>query len=123
MSGSRKTVAYTADNGASHCISVDESNIELIMGAQVLASGAFPALPKGTTARFVRVQDITGLIKRTIPVLTIARFTALTGATPLTLGVGDIDSGTDVRVRNKGSEVTKFIPRDFDTAKQDGDAT
>ena len=123
MAGSRKTVAYVADDGASYCISVDESNVELIMGGTVLASGAFPALPKGTFPRYVRVQDATGLIKRKIPVLTAARFTALNGSTALTLGSGDIDSGVAVRVRNKGSEVTRFIPSDFDSAKQDGDAT
>ena len=122
MAGSRKTVQYDADNGSSYCISVDESNIELIMGAQVLANGSFPALPRGTFARYVRVQDATGLIKRKIPVLTVARFTALNGSTALTLGAGDIDSGTAVRVRNKGSEVTRFIPSDFDSGKQDGDA-
>lgn len=122
MSGSRKSVAYVADNGNTHCIQVDESNIELIMGAQVVATGAYPKLPQGTFARFVRIQDATGLIKRKIPVLTIARFTALNGSTALTLGAGDIDSGTDVRVRNKGSEVTRYIPSDFDSGKQDGDA-
>ena len=123
MAGSRKTVAYIADDGGSYCISVDESNIELIMGATVLATGAFPALPKGTFPRYVRVQDATGAVKRKIPVLTAARFTALTGSTALTLGAGDIDSGTAVRVRNKGSEVTRFVPSDFDSGKQDGDAT
>ena len=122
MAGSRKTVAYAADDGNSYCISVDESNIELIMGAQVPANTSFPALPKGTTPRFVRIEDITGKIKRTIPVLTQARWLALNGATALTLGAGDIDSGTAVRVRNKGSEVNRFIPRDFDTGKDDGDA-
>lgn len=122
MAGSRKTVAYTGDNGSQYCISVDESNIELIMGAQVPASGAYPALPKGTKPRFVRVEDLTGKIKRTIPVLTLTRFTALTGATALTLGSGDIDSGTDVRVRTKVGEKNRFIPRNYDTGKDDGDA-
>lgn len=122
MAGSRKTVKYTADNGSDYCISVDESNIEMIMGAAVPANGAFPALPKGTEARFVRVEDITGKIKRTVPVLTLARFTALTGSTPLTLGAGDIDELTDVRVRNKVAEKNRFIPRNFDNGKDDGDA-
>lgn len=123
MAGSRKTVLYVADNGNQHTISVDESNIELIMGAQVPANGAFPALPKGTEARFVRIQDESGLIQRKIPVLTLARFLALNGATPLTLGAGDIDEGVEVRVRNKTQEKNRFIPRDFDTGKDDGDAT
>ena len=122
MAGSRKTVKYTADNGSDYCISVDESNIEMIMGAAVPANGAFPALPKGTKPRFVRVEDITGKIKRSIPVLTQARFTALTGSTALTLGAGDIDSGTDVRVRTKVAEKNRFIPRNYDTGKDDGDA-
>lgn len=123
MAGSRKTVAYTADNGDQHCISVDESNVEMIMGAQITASASFPALPKGTNPRFVRVEDQTGKIKRTIPVLTAARFTALNGATALTLDAGDIDDGIAVRVRNKTAEKNRFIPRDYDTGKDDGDAT
>ena len=122
MAGSRKTVKYTADNGSDYCISVDESNIEMIMGAAVPASGAYPALPKGTEPRKVRVEDITGKVKRTIPVLTAARFVALTGSTALTLGAGDIDSGTDVRVRTKVAEKNRFIPRNYDTGKDDGDA-
>lgn len=123
MAGSRKTVAYVADTGDTYCIQVDESNIELIMGAQVPASASFPALPSGTEPRFVRVESELGLVKRTIPVLTLARYTALTGATALTLGAGDIDSGTAVRVRNKTGEKNRFIPRDYDTGKTDGDAT
>jgi hypothetical protein len=121
MAGSRKTVKYTSDDGEDYCISVDESNIELIMGAQVPANAEFPALPKGTTPRFVRVESELGLTKRTIPVLNVARFNSLTGSTPFTLGLGDIDSGTPVRVRNKIAEKTRFIPRDYDTGKIDGD--
>lgn len=122
MAGSMKTVAYTADNGSQYCIKVDESNIEMIMGAQVPANGAYPALPKGTTPRFVRVESELGLTRRVIPVLTIARYTALTGATALTLGAGDVDSGTAVRVRTKTGEKNRFIPRDYDTGKIDSDA-
>ena len=119
--GSRKTVAYTADDGTQYCISCDESNVELIMGGSVPANGSFPALPKGTEPRFVRVQDQTGLIKRKIPVLTLARFNAINGATPFTLSVGDIDGGTDVRIRSKKAETNRFIPSDYDSGKQDGD--
>jgi len=122
MAGSMKTVAYTADNGSQHCIKVDESNVEMIMGAQVPASGAFPALPKGTEPRKVRLEDITGKIKRVVPVLTQARFNELTGATALTLGSGDIDELVDVRIRTKVPEKNRFIPRNFDTGKDDGDA-
>ena len=122
MAGSRKTVAYVADDGNSYCISVDESNVEMIMGASVPASASHPALPKGVTPRKVRVQDETGLITRVIPVLTQARYNSLTGSTPLTLGAVDSDNGTAVRVRTKTPEKNRFIPRDFDTGRQDGDA-
>ena len=121
MAGSRKTVAYQADSGAFYCISVDESNVELVMGAQFLASATFPALPKGTTPRFVRLESQLGLTKRVVPVLTLARYTAINGSTPFTLGLGDIDQGTDVRVRTKQGEKNRFIPRDYDTGKLDGD--
>jgi hypothetical protein len=121
MAGSRKTVQYTADSGANYCIMVDESNIEMIMGAQVPANGSYPKPPEGTKPRFVRVEDQTGKIKRKIPVLTLARYTALTGATALTLPLGDIDATVAVRVRTKHGEENTFIPRDYDTGKDDGD--
>lgn len=120
MAGSRKTVEYVDDAGTSRCISVDESNILLIMGAPVPASGAFPALLQGQKVRRVRVEDISGKIKRSIPVLTLARFVALNGTTALTLAIGDIDLGTDVRVRSKVAEKNTFIPRSYDTGKDDG---
>ena len=123
MAGSRKTMRYVSDTGSEHCISADESNVELIMGVSIIASAAFPALPKGTMPRFVTVEDITGLIKRKIPVLTQSRYNELTGATPLTLGLFDPDTGTEVRVRTKTGQKNRFIPRDYDTGKQDGDAT
>ena len=121
MAGSRVTVGYVGDNGTTYSISVDESNVELIMGAQVLPNGSAPALPKGTKARFVRLESELGLVKRVVPVLTLARFTSLTGATPFVIAIGDIDVGTPVRVRNKTGEKNRFIPRDYDTGKLDGD--
>jgi hypothetical protein len=121
MAGSMKTVVYVADNGAQYCIKVDESNIELVMGAQVPASGAYPALPKGTEPRKVRLESQIGLVKRVVPVLTLARYGALTGSTPFTIPIGELDGGTDVRVRTKVGEKNRFIPRDYDTGKKDGD--
>lgn len=122
MAGSMKTVAYTADNGQQHCIKVDESNIEMIMGAQVPASGAFPPLNKGQEPRYVIVESQLGLVKRKIPVLTLARYTAIDGSTPFTIPVGQLDEGEAVRVRLKYGEKNRFIPRNYDTGKQDGDA-
>ena len=113
---------YTADNGDVYAIKVDESNIEMIMGAQVAASGAFPALPKGTTPRHVIVESQLGLVKRKIPVLTLARYTAIDGSTPFTIPEGQLDGGEAVRIRLKYGEKNRFIPRNYDTGKQDGDA-
>lgn len=121
MAGSRKTVGYTADNGTVYAISVDESNVELVMGVQVPANGSAPALPKGTEPRFVRLESELGLVRRKVPVLTLARYAAIDGATPLTIGLGDIDTGVAVRVRSKNGEKNRFIPRDYDTGKLDGD--
>ena len=122
MAGSMKTVTYTSDSGAQYCIKVDESNIEMIMGAQVPANGAFPALPKGTTPRYVIVESQLGLVKRKIPVLTLARYTAIDGTTPFTIPEGQLDGGEAVRIRLKYGEKNRFIPRNYDTGKQDGDA-
>lgn len=123
MAGSRKTVAYTSDSGDQYCISVDESNVELVMGASVPANASFPSRPSGLKIRKVRLFSELGLVQRVVPVLTLARFTELTGATALTTGLGDPDSGTAVRVRNKIPERITFVPRDYDTAKTDGDST
>jgi hypothetical protein len=121
MAGSLKTVEYVDDAGISRCIKVDESNIEMIMGTQIPASGAFDPLLQGMTARFVRVESQDGLIKRTIPVLTQARFNALNGTTPLVLASVDSDVGIEVRVRTKVAEKRRFIPRSYDTGRLDGD--
>lgn len=117
-----KSVAYEGDDGANYCIRTDESNVEMIMGAQVPASGAFPRLPQGTKPRMVRVTDVTGTIVRLIPVLTSARFTAINGSTAFTLGAGDGDNGISVRIKQKIGEKARNIPSDFDSARQDGDA-
>lgn len=121
MAGSMKDVAYVADDGTQYCIRVDESNIEMIMGAQVPATGAFPRIPQNMHIRYVTVESQLGLVKRKIPVLTLARFAALNGSTPLEIPVGQLDAGEAVRVRIKSGERVLSIPRNYDTLKQDGD--
>jgi hypothetical protein len=122
MSGSRIDALYTADDGTTqYCINVDESNIEMIMGAAVTPNATKPRPPKGFTPRFVTVGDVTATIKRRIPVLTPARYAALNGATSLTLGSVDSDDGTAVRVFDKTGEKQRRAPRDFDTGRIDGD--
>lgn len=122
MAGSRIDALYTADNGTTqYCINIDESNIEMIMGATVTPNASQPRPPRGFTPRYVRVTDETGLIKRVIPVLTPARFAALTGATALVLGTVDSDDGVSVRVSSKTGEKQRNAPRDFDSGRTDGD--
>jgi hypothetical protein len=122
MAGSRIDALYTADDGTTtYCINVDESNLEMIMGAQVTPNATRPRPPQGFKPRFVIVGDESGLIKRRVPVLTPARFAALTGATALTLGSVDSDDGTSVRVFGKTGEKQSRAPRDFDSGRTDGD--
>lgn len=122
MAGSRIDALYTRDDGTTqYSINVDESNIEMIMGAAVTPNATKDRPPVGFTPRYAIVKDATGLISRRVPVLTPARFAAINGATALTLGSVDSDSGTAVRVFNKKGEVQRRSPRDFDSGRTDGD--
>jgi hypothetical protein len=122
MSGSRIDALYTADDGTTtYCINVDESNVEMIMGASVTPNATRPRPPKGFTPRFAVVKDVTGLISRKVPVLTPARFAAINGATALTLGTVDSDDGVSVRLFTKTGEKQRNAPKDFDSARTDGD--
>lgn len=122
MAGSRIDALYTADDGTTqYCINVDESNLEMIMAAAVTPNATRPRPPQGFKARFVTVGDVTGLIKRRIPVLTPARFAALNGATVLALAAVDADATTSVRVFDKTGEKQRRAPRDFDSGRTDGD--
>ena len=122
MAGSRIDALYTADDGSTtYCINVDESNIEMIMGAAVTPNATRPRPPQGFKPRFVIVGDVTGLIKRRIPVLTLARYAALTGSTALALAAVDSDVATSVRVFDKTGEKQRKAPKDFDSGRTDGD--
>lgn len=124
MAGSRKDVDYVADDGEVYAIQVDESNIEVVMGAQVPLTTASKRKPSNLrTLRSVTLGDVTGTIRRNVPVLTAARYNALNSQTLLTLGAGDIDAGTEVIIFRKVPEKFTRLPRRADTGKQDGDAT
>lgn len=122
MSGSRQDMLYTADDGTTtYCISADESNVEMIMGAQVTPNATKPRPPQGFKPRFVVVKDVTGKISRKIPVLTQARFAALNGSTALTLAAVDSDDGVAVRVTTKTGEAQRNAPKDYDSGRTDED--
>ena len=122
MAGSRIDVLYTHDDGTTQsCINVDESNIEMIMGAQQTPNSSKDRPPSNLEVRHVVVKDVTGTISRRIPVLTLTRYSALNGATALTLGAVDSDSAVDVRVSSKTGEKQRRIPRNYDSGRTDGD--
>lgn len=124
MAGSRKDVTYVTDEGDAFAIQVDESNIELVMGAAVPISVVPDRKPSNLkNLRSVVLSDITGLIKRRVPVLTQARYNALNNTTSFTLPANDVDEGTTVGVSEKIPEKFVRLPKSFDTGKQDGDAT
>lgn len=124
MAGSRKDVNYVADDGITYAIQVDESNIELVMGAAVPMATASIRKPSNLKSlRSVVLSDVSGLIKRTVPVLTQARYNVLNNTTSFTLPANDVDEGATVGVSEKIPEKFVRLPKSFDTGKQDGDAT
>jgi hypothetical protein len=124
MAGSRKDVNYVADDGSIYAIQVDESNVELVMGSSVAMATSPNRKPSNLRQlRSVVLSDITGLVKRTVPVLTQARYNALNNSTSFTLPSNDADSGTTVGVSEKLPEKFVRLPKSFDTGKTDGDAT
>jgi hypothetical protein len=124
MAGSRKDVNYVADDSSTFAISVDESNIELVMGGSVPLATATSRKPSNLkNLRSVVLSDITGNITRRIPVLTQARYNQLVGTLSFTLPANDVDEGTNVVVSEKIPEKYVRIPKIFDTGKNDGDAS
>jgi hypothetical protein len=122
MSGSRIDALYTCDDGTTtYCINADESNLEMIMATAITPNASRPRPPQGFKPRHVIVKDITGKISRKIPVLTPARFAALTGSTALTLDAVDSDATLDVRVTSKTGEKQRNAPKDYDSGRDDGD--
>lgn len=121
MTGSIKDFLYIADDGANYSIAADESNVEMIMGAQVSANGGFFRPPQGFTPRKVRITSQDGLVVRVVPVLTQARYNVLTGGTSFTIGAVDSDSGLAVRIAAKLPEKIRRFPKSFDTGRIDTD--
>jgi hypothetical protein len=122
MSGSRKDVNYVADNGDIYAIQVDESNIELVMGAQVPLATVSARKPSNLrTLRSVTLGNIDGTIRRNVPVLTAARYNEITTQL-FELPVGDPDAGVNLVTYRKVPEKFVRLPRlVVDTGKNDGD--
>lgn len=120
--GSQRDFNYVADDGTVWGLRLDESNTELVnLSANTGAATATHRLPSNITPRRAYVQDITGEIKRECTVLTLARFTALSGSTDLELSGQDSNDTTDVRVFRKVPERETRLIKNFDTGLTDGD--
>lgn len=124
MSGSRKDVNYVSGDGSVYAISVDESNVELVMGAPVALATSPERKPSNLkTLRSVTLQDASGNVKREVPVLTEARYNALNNTSTFTLPAFDGGEGAVVGVSRKTPEKFVRLPKNFDSGLNDGDAT
>jgi hypothetical protein len=119
--GSQRDFDYVDDAGVLWGLRLDESNTELVNVTGVGAATAVNRLPPNVKPRKVVVTDVTGAIKRECTVLSLARYTALTGATPLELAATDSNATTSVRVEQKIPEKVTRIIKNFDTGLNDGD--
>lgn len=119
--GSQRDFNYFDDTGTLWGLRLDESNTELVNDSGTGAAVAVHRLPSNVKPRRVTVVDETGGIKRDCVVLTLARYTALTGATSLTLSSVDSNATTPVRVEIKQPERTTRIIKVFDSGLNDGD--
>lgn len=120
--GSQRDFNYVDDGGTVWGIRLDESNTELVnLSADAGAASAIHRLPRNIRPRKVVLTDITGVIKRECTVLTLARFTALTGSTNLTIPATDPNASTVVAPQYKLPERETRLIQNFDTGQTDGD--
>lgn len=79
MSGSISYFRYTTDDGIAYHIKADKSNVAAVnaSGAGQPASLPVAAVPRNIKIRYALFQDSTGLIKRKVPLLTLADRAAL----------------------------------------------
>jgi hypothetical protein len=119
--GSQRDFDYIDDAGVTWGLRLDESNTELVNTTGTGAATATNRLPPNVKPRKVTVTDVTGTIKRECTVLSLARYTALTGSTALELPSTDSNATTSVRVEVKQPERITRIIKNFDTGLNDGD--
>lgn len=126
MAGSRRWFPYTADNGNQYAILADESNTELVnllADYQGSVAGLEP-LPKGVTARFVTLANVSNTISRDCYILTPERYGALNNATNFLLTASNfsgVATDTPTSIVLKQPEISRRQPRQGDTGLVDGD--
>lgn len=118
MAGSLIAFTYVADDGTSWALLRDESNVEAANGAGgKLTAGVKYKVPSNLRVRSATYANTEGTIRRKVPILTAATFSALTPASTIT----DQVSGDTLNLRFTEGERISLLPLG-DTALNDGDA-
>lgn len=128
MAGSIVWRRYVDDGGTNYAIRCDESNYELVNGADsgLLSAPLPPALPKGVKPRQVVLESNDGTIQRTCYVETLADYAAIAEGDTFTVEPGGnfgVSVTTVLTVILKTGEIRRRQPRVTDTGLDDGDQT
>lgn len=121
--GSQRSFAYTDDGGTVYAIRADESNVELVNGANApFAPSGSTSVPKDLNLRYVILKASTGSTK-TIPVLSPTTYNAIAVSQSFAApSVGEENpAGTSFVVIQKIPERILRRPIALDTGKNDGD--
>jgi len=122
MAGSRRWFRYVADDGTAYAIERDESNVELVnLTADTTAAIPAATIPSNLSPRRVTLTNADSTVTRSIPILTLARYTALNGTPTFALNGFDVDDGENTNITSKTGEKLRRIPRTIDSGKNDGD--
>jgi hypothetical protein len=122
MAGSRRDFDYVADDAALYGINADESNVELCNLTGTGAPTAVRRAPRNLKQlRSWVLEDATKQIRRIVPILSAARFNALSGGASFVLPANDVDVGTTVFLVQKIPEKFTRLIQTVDTGKLDGD--
>lgn len=123
MAGSKRYFRYKADDGNEYFITGDESNIEMVQGAQIPAQSfsGLQALPKNLKPRNVRLQSATGVFTKSVVVLTPERFAQITPGQIFNTGATGYPENTQFAVRSKNGERLLRFPTPEDDGLNDGD--
>lgn len=117
MSGSRKWMLYTADNGERYAVNIDEGNGEAL-GFDDYTGGVGEStqlLPRGFQMRYINARSASGIRRRFwVGTAEVAQYT---GENPSVT----IDTVTYNISSTRGEKRT--TPVAIDTEQQDGDAT
>lgn len=122
MAGSLKNFEYTADDGTTYAVNMDESNGEAVGNADFVdASTATTFIPRNLVPRTAIYASADGRLRRTICITSNA---ATSATLPSTIDVTDgLGATITLSLSLFKGETFKTIPKAADTGLDDGDAT